>query len=166
MLRYKTLLFTLAFTTAQVPWRCCSQGCECCHRHHQDQAHHPVCWLVPNWLQGLCSDAPFSCSIKNLNKSQLNCEYWIVMIGNNNNTNLSRYLFQGWHQLPATNSCPWRRPCQGSKSCLHALQHHCHCRGLGPSGPQVWPGIRIILIRINWECLSDWLILFSGLSRW
>merc|ERR1711988_1968692 len=34
-----------------VPWRRCPQGRERCHRHHQDQAHHPVRRLVPHWLQ-------------------------------------------------------------------------------------------------------------------
>ncbi|EPY80304.1 tubulin, alpha 1-like protein [Camelus ferus] len=27
------------------------QRCQCCHCHHQEQAYHPVCGLVPPWLQ-------------------------------------------------------------------------------------------------------------------
>merc|ERR1712087_814742 len=30
---------------------CGAQGRQRCRRHHQDQAHHPVCRLVPHWLQ-------------------------------------------------------------------------------------------------------------------
>merc|ERR1712087_391297 len=35
-----------------VPWRRGAQGRQRRHRHHQDQAHHPVRRLVPHWLQG------------------------------------------------------------------------------------------------------------------
>ena len=28
------------------------EGCQCSHCYHQDQTHHPVCRLVPHWLQG------------------------------------------------------------------------------------------------------------------
>merc|ERR1712098_762978 len=38
---------------------------------------------------------------------------------------------QGWNQLPASHRHPWWRSRQGAKSCVHAVQHHCHCRGLG-----------------------------------
>merc|ERR1712176_9310 len=31
--------------------RCSTQGRECCSRYHQDEAHNPVCGLVPNRLQ-------------------------------------------------------------------------------------------------------------------
>ena len=77
-----------------LPWWRRPQGRQCGHCHHQDQEVHPVCRLVPHWLQGR-------------------------------------------HQLPTPHCRSWRRPRQGSKSCLHALQHHCHRWGLGSSGSQV-----------------------------
>ena len=36
-----------------VPWWCGSQRCECSYCDNQDQENHPVCGLVPNWIQGL-----------------------------------------------------------------------------------------------------------------
>ena len=35
-----------------LPWRCSSQGRQCRHLYHQNQALHSVRWLVSNWLQG------------------------------------------------------------------------------------------------------------------
>ena len=35
-----------------VPWRRRPQGCQRCHRHHQDQEDDPICRLVSHWLQG------------------------------------------------------------------------------------------------------------------
>ena len=32
---------------------CSSLRCECCRCNHQDQAHHSICWLLPNWIQVL-----------------------------------------------------------------------------------------------------------------
>uniref|UniRef100_A0A8D8UAD8 Uncharacterized protein n=1 Tax=Cacopsylla melanoneura TaxID=428564 RepID=A0A8D8UAD8_9HEMI len=32
--------------------RCCAQGCQRCHCHHQDQENHSVCRLVPHRIQG------------------------------------------------------------------------------------------------------------------
>jgi len=35
-----------------VPRWCCTQRCQCCHCHHQDETDHSICWLVPNRIQG------------------------------------------------------------------------------------------------------------------
>ena len=34
-----------------LPWWCRAQGCQCCNCYNQDQAVHPICGLVPNWIQ-------------------------------------------------------------------------------------------------------------------
>ena len=41
-----------------IAWWHGSQRCQCCHRHHQAQAYHPVCGLAPHWLQVGINDQP------------------------------------------------------------------------------------------------------------
>ena len=65
----------------------------------------------------------------------------------------------GWNQLPAPDRSARWRPSQGAASCVYVEQHNCHCRGLGPIGPEVRFDVQetrlCALVRICDQALSE-----------
>ena len=99
-----------------VSWRCGTQRCKCSHYEHQAIQNVWLCWLVSNWIQGICT------SFQKIIKPGLTYNHFQT----------------GWHQLPTTNSRSWRWFGTCQESGVHVGQHNCHCRGLGKTWSQVW----------------------------
>jgi hypothetical protein len=46
-------------------------------------------------------------------------------------------IYQGWNQLSSANHRSGGRFGRYATVCLHDIQHHCHCGGMGPTQSQI-----------------------------